>query len=210
MSRIWDISQTLRPGLPVWPGDTAYLAEPTWVLEEGCPVNVGRVQLSTHSGTHADAPLHYDANGESIAEVALEVYLGPCVLIDAVSAKGRVQPEDIVDQLPERVERVLLRTYPSFPHHRWVDDFTAVAADTIELLAERGARLIGIDSPSLDPQSSKTLDAHRAVRRHRMAILEGLVLDRVPAGHYELIAPPLKLDTLDASPVRALLRSIHP
>ncbi|NVK43884.1 MAG: arylformamidase [Oceanospirillaceae bacterium] len=208
MSRIWDISQTLRHGLPVWPGDTAYEADPHWVLDDGCPVNVGRFRLSTHSGTHADAPLHYDADGQGIAEVALDAYIGRCVLIDAVSATGRVRPVDIVAQLPERVERVLLRTFDVFPHERWVEDFTAVAAETIELIAARGARLIGIDSPSLDPQTSKTLDAHRAVRRNRMAILEGLVLDGVPAGHYELIAPPLKLDNLDASPVRALLRSI--
>lgn len=208
MSRIWDISQTLRCGVPVWPGDTAFSADPHWVMDDGCPVNVGRFRLSTHTGTHADAPLHYDATGQAIAEVALDAYIGPCVLIDAVSASGLVQPQDIVDQLPERVERVLLRTFAQFPHESWVENFTAVAAETVELIAARGARLIGIDSPSLDPQDSKTLDAHQAVRRHRMAILEGLVLDAVPPGHYELIAPPLKLDNLDASPVRALLRSI--
>jgi arylformamidase len=208
MSTLWDISQTLRAGLPVWPGDTAFESDPHWVLEDGCPVNVGRFRLSTHSGTHADAPLHYDAAGLPIAEVSLEYYIGPCLLIDTVASSTLVLPEHIVDQLPERVERVLLRTFAQFPRERWTSDFTAVAAQTIELLAARGARLIGIDSPSLDPQDSKTLDAHRAVRRHRMAILEGLVLDGVPASAYELIAPPLKLDKLDASPVRALLRSI--
>jgi arylformamidase len=209
MNRIWDISQTLRTGLPVWPGDTAFEAESHWVLENGCPVNVGRFRLSTHSGTHADAPLHYDAQGLPIAEVDLDYYIGPCVLIDAVVPGALVRPEDIVEQLPARVERVLFRTCENFPRDAWVEGFTAVAAETIDLIAARGARLIGIDSPSLDPQSSKTLDAHWAVRRHRMAILEGLVLDGVPAGSYELIAPPLKLDKLDASPVRALLRSIQ-
>ncbi|ANG61884.1 arylformamidase [Marinobacterium aestuarii] len=208
MSKLWDISQRLRAGLPVWPGDTAFESDPHWVLENGCPVNVGRFRLSTHAGTHADAPLHYDAQGLPIAEVSLEYYIGPCVLIDATVSGALVRPEDIADQLPARVERVLLRTFRQFPHNHWPADFTAVAPETIDLIAARGARLIGIDSPSLDPQNSKTLDAHRAVRRHRMAILEGLVLDGVPAGPYELIAPPLKLDTLDASPVRALLRSI--
>lgn len=208
MNRLWDISQTLRHGLPVWPGDTAFEADPHWVLDDGCPVNVGRFRLSTHSGTHADAPLHYDADGQAMAAVALDAYVGRCVLIDATASAGFVRPADIVDRLPARVERVLLRTYQRFPHEHWVEDFTAVAAETIELIAARGARLIGIDSPSLDPQTSRTLDAHRAVRHHRMAILEGLVLDDVPEGHYELIAPPLKLDNLDASPVRALLRSI--
>ena len=209
MSRIWDISQTLRTGLPVWPGDTEYQANRTWVLEGGCPVNVARVTFSTHSGSHADAPLHYDPQGLAMDAVALDTYIGPCLLLDVRHARGLVEPADIEAQLPAKVERVLLRTYAQFPHQQWHSDFVAIAAATIELLASRGARLIGIDSPSIDPEQSKTLDAHHAVRRHGMAILEGLVLDDVPAGHYELIAPPLKLSGLDASPVRALLRSIE-
>ncbi|WP_116473588.1 arylformamidase [Zobellella maritima] len=209
MSKIWDISQTLRPGIPVWPGDTEYQSEPNWVLENGCPVNVARFRLSTHTGSHADAPRHYDAEGLSIAEVGLDPYIGPCVLIDVTQADGLVCPAHVAPFLPARVERVLLKTYQEFPHNQWRSDFTAVAADTVALLAERGAMLIGIDSPSLDPQDSKTLAAHQMVRRHGMAILEGLVFDQVAAGHYELIAPPLKLAQLDASPVRALLRSIE-
>ena len=68
--------------------------------------------------------------------------------------------------------------------------------------------LIGVDTPSLDPEASKTLDAHQAVRRAGMAILEGLWLDAVPEGHYELIALPLRLVGADASPVRAILRAL--
>jgi arylformamidase len=76
------------------------------------------------------------------------------------------------------------------------------------LLASRGVVLVGTDAPSLDPQDSKTLDAHHAVRTHRMAILEGVVLDAVPEGDYELVALPLKLAGMDASPVRAVLREL--
>jgi arylformamidase len=81
-----------------------------------------------------------------------------------------------------------------------------VAPQTIDFLTERGVMLIGIDTPSLDPQDSKTMDAHGRVRAQGMAILEGLVLDAVEPGDYELIALPLKFTTLDASPVRAVLR----
>ncbi len=81
-------------------------------------------------------------------------------------------------------------------------------AETIALLARHGVKLVGIDTPSLRPQDSKTMDAHHAVRAHRLAILEGIVLDDVPAGDYELIALPLRLATLDASPVRAILRAL--
>jgi arylformamidase len=104
--------------------------------------------------------------------------------------------------------RVLLRTYQNAPQMRWDEHFPSIHPATIDLLAQHGVKLIGIDSPSLDPQESKTLDSHLAVKRHQMAILEGVVLDEVAAGDYELIALPLKLAGLDASPVRAILRSL--
>jgi arylformamidase len=85
-ARIWDISQPLRVGLPVWPGDTAFSAERRWSLGPGSPVNVSAFTLSTHSGAHADAPLHYDPDGEAIEAVSLAPYLGPCLLVDARGA----------------------------------------------------------------------------------------------------------------------------
>jgi arylformamidase len=87
--------------------------------------------------------------------------------------------------------------------------FPSIAPATIDLLAQHGVRLIGIDSPSFDPQESKTLDAHLRMKQHQMAILEGIVLDEVPEGDYELICLPLKLAGLDASPVRAVLRALR-
>ncbi len=205
--KIWDISQTLRPGLPVWPGDTEFSEARTWQLDAECPVNVSRFTLSTHSGSHADAPLHYDAAGRTIAEVDLLPYLGPCRVIDVSDSHGAITPDLLADFAEGLPARVLLRSYASVPQDIWDAEFRAVADSTINWLAERGVRLIGTDTPSLDPQESKTMDAHHAVRRHGMAILEGLILDAVPPGDYELIALPLKLANLDASPVRAVLRS---
>jgi arylformamidase len=104
--------------------------------------------------------------------------------------------------------RVLFRTYRQAPVKEWDSDFRAVAPETIDFLAKHGVRLIGVDTPSLDPETSKTMDAHLRVLKHGMAILEGIVLDDVAEGGYELIALPLKFDTLDASPVRAVLRAL--
>jgi arylformamidase len=116
----------------------------------------------------------------------------------------RVEPEHVRDALADAPARVLLRTYAQMPQTTWDDHFPAVAPETIELLAAHGVRLIGVDTASLDPQTSKTMDAHHAVGRHGLAILEG----EVPAGDYELIALPLKFASLDASPVRAVLRRL--
>ena len=204
--KLWDISQVLRPGLPVWPGDTAFAHAPTWSMDDGSPVNVSALTLSTHSGAHADAPLHYAAAGASIEAVGLKPYLGECLVIDARGCGALVEPRHLPPL--DGAQRVLLRTYDAFPHDAWDSGFTAVAPATIRALAAQGVILIGLDSPSLDPEQSKTMDAHHAVARADMRVLEGLVLDGVPPGRYELIALPLAIAGADASPVRAVLREL--
>ena len=206
--RLWDISQTLRPDLPVWPGDTPFQSTPKWTFGPGSPVNVTAFTASTHSGAHADAPLHYAPNGAPIDAVALDAYLGPCLLIDARECVDLIDPDFVEAHVPAGTERVLFRTYERFPRQTWTAAFTAVDPSAITALAERGVRLIGLDSPSLDPQDSKTMDAHLAVLHADMRVLEGLVLDDPPPGAYELIALPLALAGLDAAPVRAVLREL--
>jgi arylformamidase len=204
---LWDISQTLRPGLPVWPGDTAFSHRARWSMADGSPVNVAAFETTVHAGAHADAPLHYDAHGASAAEVDLDAYIGPCDVVDATRCGAAIGRDFVERTLPAPRARVLFRTFERFPTDAWPDRFTAVEAGAIAYLASRGVILIGVDAPSLDPQASKSMDAHRAVMAADMRVLEGLVLDGVPPGAYELIALPLKLEGLDASPVRAVLRA---
>lgn len=208
MSRkIWDISQKVRVGIPVWPGDSPYQEERTWSIGPGCPVNVCQISLSTHTGTHTDAPLHYDADGAPMGEVPLDLYLGACQLITIPQGVSLIENDHVLPFLQPGITRLLARTFLRFPE-KWQSDFAAWSPDLIRTLAENGVRLIGTDAPSVDPEDSKSLDAHMCVRRYGLAILEGLVLDDVPDGIYELIALPLKLYTADASPVRAVLREL--
>ncbi|NCP24062.1 MAG: arylformamidase [Erythrobacter sp.] len=204
--RIWDISQTLRPNLPVWPGDTAFSFERTWKMEDSSPVNVARMTMSTHSGTHADAPLHYAAQGLDASQMDLSPYLGECLVIDARGVSNEI---DIGD-LPhiDSADRVLFRTWDTFPHDQWRSDWLPIAPETVEWLALQGVRLIGTDAPSVDPEDSKTMAAHLAVLDHDLRILEGLVLDDVPEGRYELISLPLKVAGGDAGLCRAILREL--
>ena len=206
--RLWDISQRIRPALPVWPGDTAVTFERTWALGPECPVNVSKLTLSTHTGTHADAPFHYDADGAGADALDLSRYLGPCRLVDARGFGPLLRAEHVSAALEGTPPRVLFRTYEAFPAGQWRSDFTAISHELISALAALGVRLIGVDAPSLDPETSKDLLTHHAVRRSGLSILEGLVLDAVPPGDYELIALPLPLEGLDASPVRAVLREL--
>lgn len=201
-----DISQPLHAALPVWPGDTPFRAERVWD-HDGGPVRVSRFAMSTHGGTHADAPLHYDPAGAAIDAVGLDAYVGPARVVDARDWGAVVTADRLAPALDTAPPRILLRTWHRFPADAWTSDFATIAPAAIALLAAHGVRLIGVDAPSLDPQDSKTLDAHRAVRDAGLCILEGLALDGVAPGDYELIALPLRLAGLDAAPVRAVLRS---
>lgn len=204
---IRDISPTISAAIPVWPGDTPFEAAPTWEIKDGCPVRVSRMTMTTHLGAHTDAPSHYDSAGRAIDQVALDAYIGPCRVIHCLGVR-LVDERALAGKLDGVPPRVILRTYERAPVERWDSGFAAISAGAIDLLAQNGVRLVGTDTASLDPQDSKSLDAHHAVRRHGMAILEGVVLDDVPEGDYELVALPLKLAGMDASPVRAILRDL--
>lgn len=207
-ARLWDISPPVAAASPVFPGDTPFQQHWTWQIGPDSPVNVSTLTLSPHTGAHADAPLHYDPHGAAIGAVPLDAYLGPCRVIHAIGRRALITPDLIAPQLVDTPPRVLVRTRFRAAVDEWDADFTALAPETIDLLAELGVKLVGIDTPSLDPAASKTLDSHQRVRAHGVAVLECLVLDEVPAGDYELIALPLKLTTADASPVRAVLREL--
>jgi arylformamidase len=209
MKRIWDISSPLHPGSPVFPGDTAYRQDWTATIAPGCPVNVSVLTLSPHVGSHADAPLHYDAQGEPVGALDLQPYLGPCRVIHAIGCGPLIEWRQLAHAVQDLPPRVLVRTYQRMPVDRWDAGLTAFAPGTLERLADLGVLLVGIDSASIDPADSKTLPSHQLIRQRGLRVLENLVLDAVPEGDYELIALPLKLMLADASPVRAILRELH-
>jgi arylformamidase len=208
-TRLWDISPPVHAGSPVFPGDTAYSQQWSAAIGPGCPVNVSAITLSPHVGAHADAPLHYDADGAPIGKLPLEPFLGPCRVIHAIGCGPLIEWAHLAHAINGAVpQRVLVRTYERMPVDRWDGALAAYAPATIERLADLGVLLVGIDTASIDPADSKTLDSHQVIRRRGLRVLENLVLDEVPEGDYELIALPLKLTTADASPVRAVLRAL--
>lgn len=207
MPRLWDISPALNPATPPFPGDQAYEQRWTARIGPGCPVNLSALTLSPHLGAHADAPLHYADGAPAIGAVGLEPYLGPCRVIHAIGCGPLVRIEHLAHAAQALPPRVLVRTCARAPT-AWSEDFAAYAPETIAWLAVQGVRLVGIDSQSVDPATSKTLESHRLLLEHDLRVLENLVLDEVPEGDYELIALPLKLTLACASPVRAILREL--
>jgi arylformamidase len=208
MKKIWDISPPIDFSSPVFPGDTAFKLNWAARISEQCPVNVSAITLSPHVGSHADAPLHYDPAGIAIGQVDLQTFIGPCRVIHAIGIGPLISLNHLSHQLQNLPERVLVRTYESFPSDKFDAQLTAFAPETLMTLAELGVKLIGIDSASIDPADSKTLDSHQVIRQRNMRVLENLQLDHIKEGDYELIALPLKLMSADASPVRAILREL--
>jgi arylformamidase len=205
---MWDISPPVGPDSPVFPGDEPYAQRWTARIGPGCPVNLSAITMSPHVGAHADAPLHYADGERAIGAVALEPYLGPCRVIHAIDCGALVQPGHLAHAARDLPQRVLVRTCRQAPAG-WSPGFAAYAPQTLQWLAGLGVRLVGIDTPSVDPADSKTLESHRVLREHDLRVLENLVLDAVPEGDYELIALPLKLTHACASPVRAVLRALR-
>ena len=206
--QLWDISPAIHPAAPVFPGDTPYSQEWVASIGPGCPVNVSAIHLSPHVGAHADAPLHYDPQGAAIGLVDLNAFLGPCRVIHAMGCGPLIEWQHIEHAINASLpQRVLVRTYQKAPTG-WDPDLAAYAPETVKKLADLGVQLIGIDTASIDPASSKTLDSHMVIRQRNLRVLENLVLDDVAEGDYELIALPLKLTEADASPVRAILRAL--
>lgn len=205
-----DISPAITPELGVWPGDTPMSRQVLCDLANSDNITLSTLRSTVHLGAHADGPNHYGKDAAGIGEQSLTPYVGPCHVIDArVPLGARVTIADLDQRIDSIVHpRVLIRT-GTFPDPtRWNQDFAALSVELVDALAARGVITIGIDTPSVDLFSSKDLEAHNAILRHDISILEGLVLKDVAPGEYELMALPLKLMGFDASPVRAVLKPL--
>ena len=205
---IRDISVALREGTPEWPGDTPYSCGWTWSIADGASVNVSAIAMSPHVGTHADAPLHVKDGWPGSHELPLEPFIGPAVMVDVSDLDEEIRFEDLRRRLggSVQVERLLLRTGRTIAAGAFPDDWPALAAGCASALVRDGLRLLGVDAPSVDRRESKALATHHALFDGGAQLLENLDLRDVPDGEYELIAYPLRLEGLDAAPVRAVLR----
>ncbi|HEX7151159.1 MAG TPA: arylformamidase [Thermoanaerobaculia bacterium] len=206
--KLIDISPLIDESIGVWPGDTPFRQNVSVDMHQGANLTLSDVHTTLHVGAHTDAPNHYVADGEDIAQRRLELYIGACNVIHVDVARGeRIMPSHLAGKAITAA-RVLFRTN-TFPDPRaWNDDFASLSPELIEVLHDRGVVLVGLDTPSVDPFESKALEAHNALALHDMANLEGVVLEGVPEGEYELIALPLRIRGGDASPVRAVLRTL--
>ena len=210
--KIWDISRTLSDELAPWPGDTPFHFELTARLGENAVVNVGAIRMSVHNGSHADAVFHFEKNGATIDQAALETYIGQATVVDLTVHFSSGEQELItIEHLSpsgadlRQTSRLLVKTgvWPNssvFPER-----IPVVAPDVPDWLRSCGVRLIGLDLPSVDRIDAKVLQNHHALARSRIMIVESLDLSQIVAGVYNLVALPLKILGADAAPLRAIL-----
>jgi arylformamidase len=204
---LYDVTLPVSTALAGWPGDAPYRFTWSCTKAGGASVNVGQLSCSIHTGTHVDAPYHFDEQGATAERLPLDAYIGPARLVD-VAGRKQISRTDLSAVDFKGTPRLLLRTGGWTDHGQFPTSIPVLTEDVPAWLAAQGVVLLGLDVPSVDVLDSKSLPVHHSLGRHGIAILESLELSNVPEGVYELIALPLKLVGADGSPVRAVLRTI--
>ncbi len=207
--RIIDISQPIQSDSACFPGDTPFSRAITVSHQESNVINLTALTMSPHVGTHVDAPVHVrgsmDSSVETVGSMSLDAFVGIAEVIDIAPFTGAIKPEHVADLIKTKATRLLIRTSNQIRYQVFEEFYAFLSLELVDWLYERGVRLVGLDTPSMDDSESKTLCAHHGLLAKDIYWLENLDLTAVPLGVYFLVAAPLKFMELEASPVRALL-----
>ena len=208
--KIYDVTVPLSENVPVYEGDPTVQIEAAHQIAKGDAANVSRLCCGAHTATHVDAPAHFIEGARRVDELDLEKLIGVCRVVEIDKSAMAVEAAHVENL--ENVERVLFKTRNS---DFWNDtsqgfrkDFTYIAPDAAKALVDLGVKLVGIDYLSVERFGSEDFAAHKTLLEKEVVIIEGLDLRAVPAGDYELICLPLKMDggTGDGAPARTILR----
>lgn len=206
--RIYDISLTISPSLPVWPGDPNVFLERVSKIEEGANANVSQITMGVHTGTHIDAPFHFLPDGKTVEALQINLLTGRAYVLHLPEVDVITKTVLESAQIPPRTRRVLFKTRNSDLWLRQVPDFqtdfVGLSADGAEYLVSRGVKLVGIDYLSVAPYK-KSRPTHEILLNAGVVIVEGLDLSAVSHGRYTLVCLPLKLAGSDGAPARAIL-----
>jgi len=206
---IYDVTVTLREDMPFYPGDARFSRHFLSTMRAGQACNVSELALSSHTGTHVDAPWHMRDDGPRLDEVPLSVFVGPAAVVE-IADPHAVRRRELEPLNWCGVQRVLFKTANSGKLENvdhFVSDFVYIAPDAAQFLAEQDLLVVGLDYLSIDPPGGNGHPAHQALMAAGVVLLEGLDLSDVPQGSYELICCPLKVAGADGAPARVLLRS---
>ncbi len=206
--RVYDITLTITPDLPTWPGDQPVVMERVEKIEDGGASNITCITMSAHTGTHVDAPYHFLADGETVEHMSLKTLTGRAYVL-ALPDVERITAEVLENaEIPPRTRRVLFKTknseYWAQGEREFQRDYVALSADGAEYLVDKGVRLVGIDYLSIAPFQA-TRPTHEILLKAGVVIVEGLNLSKIEPGRYTFYCLPLKLGHSDGAPARVIL-----
>jgi arylformamidase len=207
--QIFDITLTISPGLPVWPGDPAIQFNQLSDMNKGDSCNVTHISMGVHVGTHVDAPHHFLNDNRTVEDLDLYILTGQAYLIEFPYLVDQISDKLLeVASIPAGVERLLIKTRNSELWSRgtkeFFNGFVAINNDGAKWLVQKGIKLIGVDYLSVAPFGDG-VPTHRTLLKAGVIALEGLNLSQVSAGYYDLYCLPLKLGDSDGAPARVIL-----
>jgi arylformamidase len=200
--KIIDITRPLSEGTLIYPGDIA----PVFRQTDHGRYLITDLHLSTHTGTHIDAPVHYLKTGDTIDTIPLSHIMGPCRVLDVNCAGTSIMADHLKGRL-DGISRLLLKTSFSGTD-RFIENYPSLMADAARLITDCDMKCVGIDSPSIESFGCDGI-VHRELLSHGCIILELLDLSDVDEGDYEMVALPLRFIGLDGSPARVILIDKH-
>lgn len=208
--KLHDVSVLISEDLPVWPGDPGISMTLASSLDQGNDANVTRLEMGVHTGTHIDAPFHFEVEGMAIDQLPIDTLIGPCQVFELPEVKGGIGSADLQGFDLNGVTRVLFKTSNSIwwetGERKFQKEFVYIAEEGAKFLINHGVKLVGIDYLSVEKFGSSDYATHHLLLRNQVVIVEGLNLSRISPGKYELIALPLRLEGADGSPARVILR----
>lgn len=209
--RIYDVTVPITETMPVWPGDPRVRIERTESIDRGDEANVSRLVLTSHTGTHVDAPHHFVHEGLTVDRLRLDLLVGPALIIELNPAEGMAIDLPDLDQVrvAPNTTRLLLKTRNSLLWERGQTEFEPeyihLSQNAAEWLVKRGIRLLGVDYLSVEALHSEAHHVHRTLLGGGVVVVEGLDLSQVPAGPCQLICLPLRIEGGDGAPARVLV-----
>lgn len=205
-----DISVPLHDAMVHWPGDPPVKIKRIRDLDLGDGNTISKISISSHTGTHMDAPAHFIREGIGIDKMPLDATIGRARVIEIHDAES-IKPAELAGYGIRRGERILFKTRNSaraWKDKRFVKDFIFISREAADFLVERGVRTIGVDYLSVGGFRRDGSYVHKKLLQGGVWLIEGLDLSRAKAGRYYLICLPLKIDRGDGAPARAILRPI--
>jgi arylformamidase len=200
----YDVSIPLRPEMTVWPGDPPFELAPLDRIAQGNGCNTSRLTFSTHTGTHVDAPWHFEDGGRRLHEVDTSLFFGAALLIEALEADTMRAADLGPNPLPPRV-LIKTRNAEIPVNGPFREDYVALAPDAAERLVEENVRLVGVDYLSVAPFKQPGQETHHRLLRHEVLIVEGLCLHGFSKGIYSFTVLPLPVAGADGAPCRAFI-----